>query len=115
MKKMKKYESGGSIDSDVRARAMRSVEGLEGIKGADIADETGTVKGSIKRNEYGDLYDSEMKAKPKAKKKASKPKTNAAVESHSRMNAMGDTYRKGGFVSSADGCATKGKTKGRMI
>jgi hypothetical protein len=45
---------------------MKSVEGLEGIKGADIADETGTVKGSIKRNEYGDLYDSEMKAaKPK--------------------------------------------------
>jgi hypothetical protein len=40
---------------------MKSVEGLEGIKGSDIEDETGTVKGSIKRNEYGDLYDSEMK------------------------------------------------------
>jgi len=62
MKKMKKYENGGSIDEGVRARAMKSVEGLEGIKGSDIEDETGTVKGSIKRNEYGDLYDSEMKA-----------------------------------------------------
>jgi hypothetical protein len=61
-KKMKKYEGGGSIDEGVRARAMKSVEGLEGIKGSDIEDETGTVKGSIKRNEYGDLYDSEMKA-----------------------------------------------------
>jgi hypothetical protein len=61
-KKMKKYEDGGSIDEGVRARAMKSVEGLEGIKGSDIEDETGTVKGSIKRNEYGDLYDSEMKA-----------------------------------------------------
>ena len=62
MKKMKKYEGGGGIDEGVRARAMKSVEGLEGIKGSDIEDETGTVKGSIKRNEYGDLYDSEMKA-----------------------------------------------------
>jgi hypothetical protein len=53
---------GASIDDDIRTRAMKSVEGLEGIKGSDIADETGTVKGSIKRNEYGDLYDSAMKA-----------------------------------------------------
>ena len=74
MKKMKKYEDGGSIDSDVRSRAMKSVEGLEGIKGSDIEDETGTVKGSIKRNEYGDLYDSEMKATPKAKAFSPSPK-----------------------------------------
>jgi bifunctional autolysin len=77
-KKMKKYEGGGSIDEGVRARAMKSVEGLEGIKGSDIEDETGTVKGSIKRNEYGDLYDSEMKA-PIPKKAAEKltPKAEA--------------------------------------
>ena len=67
---MKRFETGGSIDEGVRARAMKSVEGLEGIKGSDIEDETGTVKGSIKRNEYGDLYDSEMKATPKAAPKA---------------------------------------------
>ena len=77
---MRKFSEGGfetatgqsRIDEDTRARAMKSVEGLEGIKGADIADETGTVKGSIKRNEYGDLYDSEMKA-TKAKPIASTP------------------------------------------
>jgi hypothetical protein len=73
-KKMKRYENGGSIDEGVRARAMKSVEGLEGIKGSDIEDETGTVKGSIKRNEYGDLYDSEMKATPKAKASSPSPK-----------------------------------------
>jgi hypothetical protein len=119
MKKMKRMADGGSsIDESVRARAMRSVEGLEGIKGADIPDETGTVKGSIKRNEYGDLYDSEMKAPPKPKKKASKSKTNAAIESHSRMNAMGDTYARGGKVSQlskANGCAIRGKTRGRIV
>ena len=35
-----------------------------------------------------------------------------------RRNAAGDTYKKGGKVSAssrADGCAVKGKTKGRMM
>jgi hypothetical protein len=59
---------------------MKSVEGLEGIKGSDIEDETGTAKGSIKRNEYGDLYDSEMKATPKATPKAAAPKAEAKPE-----------------------------------
>jgi len=117
---MKKcYDKGGSINDDIRARAMKSVEGLEGIKGADIADETGTVKGSIKRNEYGDLYDSEMKAAPKAKPRMKAKKSNAMTDAMSRMNPMGDTYKKGGSVSSAssraDGCAIRGKTKGRII
>jgi len=87
-KKLRKFAEGGfqtkmgrnegaSIDDDVRARAMKSVEGLDGIKGSDIADETGTVKGSIKRNEYGDLYDSAMKATPKVTSKAT-PKATAA-------------------------------------
>ena len=36
----------------------------------------------------------------------------------SRVNAMGDTYKKGGSVSAssrADGCCTKGKTRGKMV
>jgi hypothetical protein len=38
------------------------------------------------------------------------------VDRASRTNAMGDTYKKGGTASSrADGCATKGKTKGRFV
>jgi hypothetical protein len=154
MKKMKKYEDGGSIDSDVRARAMRSVEGLEGIKGADIEDETGMVKGSIKRNEYGDLYDSEMKATPKSapsfkakadkagftsaetkggaalmtrKDRRSTPKA-APKAASKKSSGSGESTnyssmiaaKKGGMMHSsaskrADGCATKGKTKGRMV
>ena len=43
----------------------------------------------------------------------------AAGDRASRVNVMGDTYKKGGKVSSAssraDGCAVKGKTKGRII
>ena len=147
MKKMKKYEDGGSIDEGVRARAMKSVEGLEGIKGSDIEDETGTVKGSIKRNEYGDLYDSEMKATPKAKASSPSPKGAKAftkaetgggaalmtrkdrsgmpkaapkkASSYTADHSMGNAMRSGGSVSSAsrraDGCATKGKTRGKMV
>jgi hypothetical protein len=170
-KKMKRFEGGGSIDEGVRARAMKSVEGLEGIKGSDIEDETGTAKGSVKRNEYGDLYDSEMKATPKAtpkaepkapapkaeakeepkaepKKKASTtidPSTFGKVSMPKSFSASGGNkepkkstakfsppsislpdplakFKKmasGGKVSSAssraDGCAVKGKTKGRMV
>jgi hypothetical protein len=34
----------------------------------------------------------------------------------SKVNAMGDTYAKGGSASSrADGCCTKGKTRGKMM
>jgi len=154
-KKMKRFESGGSIDEGVRARAMKSVEGLEGIKGSDIEDESGASKGSIKRNEYGDLYDSEMKAAPKAAPKAtpkaaSKPyspkslpesdreensafmrqfrkdeaaaKKSSFASKPSAFAGKTSSFKKmasGGKVSSAssraDGCATKGKTKGRMV
>jgi len=129
MKKAKRYDDGGSIDSDVRSRAMKSVEGLEGIKGSDIEDETGTVKGSIKRNEYGDLYDSEMKATPKdkvfspspkgakaftraetgggaalmtRKDRSGMPKTAAKKSSsYTPDHTMGMAMKKGGKVSSA--------------
>jgi hypothetical protein len=38
-------------------------------------------------------------------------------DSASRMNAMGDTYKKGGMTASkrADGIAQRGKTRGTMI
>ena len=39
-----------------------------------------------------------------------------AADRASRVNQMGDTYKKGGTASSrADGCATKGKTRGKMV
>jgi hypothetical protein len=41
----------------------------------------------------------------------------AAADSASRVNVMGDTYKKGGSVSAssrADGIAQRGKTRGKM-
>jgi hypothetical protein len=45
------------------------------------------------------------------------PKKTSKADRASRVNAMGDTYKKGGMTASsrADGCCTKGKTRGKMI
>jgi hypothetical protein len=83
------------IDDDTRAKALDYVN-------SRVEDEP--------------MLDSYFAAKKKSKPKA-KSKSNAATQSHSRMNAMGDTYKKGGSVGSAskraDGIAQKGKTKGK--
>jgi hypothetical protein len=91
-KKMKRFQSGGGVGDDVRTRAMKSVEGLEGIKGSDIEDEAGMVRGSIKRNEYGDLYDSEMKAAPKtvSQKRTKLPMPDYSNEDLDRMGLNSD-------------------------
>lgn len=43
--------------------------------------------------------------------------TEQNVESMSKVDAMGNPtgMRKGGYVKAADGCAQRGKTKGRMV
>lgn len=55
--------------------------------------------------------------KPMLKRaKAAADKEADSVDRASRTNAMGDTYKNGGSVSArADGCCTKGKTRGKMI
>jgi len=90
--KKKRFQIGGGVGDDVRTRAMKSVEGLEGIKGSDIEDEAGMVRGSIKRNEYGDLYDSEMKATPKtvSKKVTKLPMPDYSNEDLDRMGMNND-------------------------
>jgi len=100
--KAKRYDEGGEIEfetkvgpnknitDDVRERAMKAI-----------------AEGGQK-----DMPKPKAKMKPKAK-------SNAMTDSMSRMNPMGDTYKKGGSVGSAssraDGCAVRGKTKGKMV
>ena len=155
MKKMRKFENGGDIEStqgqnpgiddDTRARAKAYVAGT-------LQDETGK-ESKIRRNtETGELYDTETpKAKPKAKEKPA-PKAEPKKETYGndrrseKQKAAGEepsflkgtkgynlsdvtrflrrkagitSYKSGGSVSSAssrgDGCAIKGKTKGRIV
>jgi hypothetical protein len=68
----------------------------------------------------GNLPKTEDEAREKIKKQiAVKDERNAlSSDRASRVNEMGDTYKKGGSVSAssrADGCAVKGKTKGRIV
>ena len=152
MKKIRKYEGGGDIEStqgqnpgiddDTRARAKAHVAGT-------LQDETGK-ESKIRRNtETGELYSTDMpKAKPKAEAAKSTPKTEPKKEAKTESKkASGEepsffkgtkgyknlgalfksmrekagitSYKSGGSVSSAssraDGCAVKGKTKGRMV
>ena len=66
------------------------------------ASQTEPVYDGVKR--LGDAFKS-----AKADRKA------AAADRASRVNVMGDTYKKGGSVSSrADGIAQRGKTRGKM-
>ena len=58
----------------------------------------------------------DIKPMLKRAKADSEAKSSAAADRASRVNAMGDTYKKGGTASSrADGCCTKGKTRGKMV
>jgi hypothetical protein len=63
----------------------------------------------------GDVEHSDMaKDKPMMKKVAAK-----AVKGHEKkmhgMKSGGMAYSKGGQLSKADGCAVKGKSKGKMV
>jgi len=76
-----------------------------------------------------DLADAKMRTKqqaaysqakmigPKETAPAKSPEQKVPTNSGETTNAMGDTYKKGGMTASAraDGCATKGKTKGRFV
>jgi hypothetical protein len=158
MKKIRKYEEGGDIEStqgqspgvddDIRARAKAYVAGT-------LQDETGK-ESKIRRNtETGDLYtteDSKAKPTPKAKSFKTKAKEAGFTSAETKGGAAlmtrkdrGSSYtppakstprkasrssessgtsdiigaKKGGLMGSAskraDGCAMRGKTKGRMV
>ena len=134
------YESSDDARNLIAA-AEREEREFKGM-GSDVIDETGT-KSRLKRNlETGELYDPEGtkstkadKAKPKApplrtafQKRAAKQtaarEARAAVKAARKAEPLGQMSdvigaKKGGMMSSAskraDGCAIRGKTKGRIV
>ncbi len=80
---------------------------------------------TAKEREARKARESANQAKANAKQKAAideklKPIREGGEEavkgmSEGRMDAMGNAYRKGGYVRAADGIATKGKTRGRIV
>lgn len=100
------------------ADRARSKAQLESLKKAKVSPEEAKVIGSANRSE-GPGYKKGGKAMPFGKalvKKSADTKGRAMVK-----KACGGSMKKyasGGLVAghkSADGCATKGKTKGKMV
>jgi hypothetical protein len=93
-KKMKRYEKGGSIDDDVRARAMAAMA-------SQLRDETGEVS-SIRRNqETGELYDTAMPSALKEVKKTAvknTPKPTQSKKADTDINEMPESLRAPGYT-----------------
>jgi len=66
------------------------------------------AKNKKEEREAGEELESAVKLRKSQKRQA---------DTGEKTNPMGDKYKKGGMTASsrADGCATKGKTKGRFV
>jgi hypothetical protein len=112
-KKMKRYNEGDvveleskmgpneNIGDDVRARAMAAMAARE--SGAEEAEPAKPK--------------AEPKPKPKAKPAAKKKETSSFAGKTSPFAGKTSVFKKmaGGGVTRADGCVTKGHTKGKMV
>ena len=99
--------------SPAEKEARQMIADKKAAKAADIA-----YQKSLRNTEDSQVYDSFNRALKRAKSEA-EDTASSADERASRVNPMGDTYKKGGKVSSAskraDGCCVKGKTRGKMM
>ena len=104
MAKDYKYEDSTPVDEPVRTGKTQE-------PGSAIRVDGKPIKSTPKKDTdpLGEAADNTMKMI--ARKRAT-----AEEAGKSKTNAMGDTYAKGGTASSrADGCCTKGKTRGKIM
>ena len=102
-----KYSDSTPVDEPIPKGKVKAVEPGSGIR-VDGKPVKSTSKKDI--DPLGEAADNTMKMIAR--------KRDAAEEAgKSKMNAMGDTYAKGGMTASkrADGIATKGKTRGTIV
>lgn len=106
MAKDYKYEDSTPVDEPVRTGTKTQEPG------SAIRVDGKPIKSTPKKDidPLGEAADNTVKMI--ARKRAT-----AEEAGKSKMNAMGDTYAKGGMTASAraDGCCTKGKTRGKMM
>lgn len=110
MAKDYKYEDSTPVDEPISKGKARAQEPGSGIRvdGKPVNKLVEPVnKLSNKHRDLTAVFDAiEADYKDRGEK---------ASDRASRTNVMGDTYAKGGSASSrADGCCTKGKTRGKM-
>lgn len=109
--KGKKFRQGGNMKNTARMNRLEELGRVDSEKAytpkgkSNLAAEKKRVVGELKYAKGG--HTDIAKDKPMMKKVAAE-----AVKGHEkRMHKMAN----GGYVKSADGCATKGKTKGTMV
>ena len=121
--KTMKYAKGGSTPPQpTPADRARSKKHLDELKKLKPTDKEGKVVASANRSE-GPGYKKGGKAMPFAATKFGKALVKKSADTKGRAMVKkaggGKCYAEGGSVSSAskraDGCATKGKTKGKML
>jgi hypothetical protein len=116
--KGKTFKQGGHMKNTARMNKLEELGRVDSEKAytpkgkMNLAAEKKRVVGELKYAKGG--HTDIAKDKPMMKKVAAK-----AVKGHEkRMHGMksgGMAYSKGGQLSKADGCATKGKSKGTMV
>ena len=114
--KGKKFKQGGEM-AVKKFDPKKLFKGKESV-GEELKEAKAIKSGKITPMQYAKGEKSEPMKKMKAGGKASCMKTGGAVKKAApakKMKDGGSCYKTGGFVKAADGCATKGKTKGRMI
>lgn len=98
---MKKYQEGGDIPQEIKNKLADRKEEKGRKKFKDMErQENEAPKKAVKRtyDKIRDMFGVGTSETPASRKKGGKVK-----------------MAKGGYVRKADGCVTKGKTKGRMI
>jgi len=120
-------EAGRSVRDQMQAMSKASVAGRQVGRAntnmrKGVADEmrgAGMAKGGSVNKAPKPLSDKQLdKISPEARKKMEQKKRD--IEQERRQKNMeksigGKKMAKGGYVRKADGCATKGRTKGRMV
>jgi hypothetical protein len=140
VKKIRKFEEGGEIEFESKMGQNPQIDDMTRIRAQDYVEEMQRPAPEIETREAPKAKKAAPKPQPKAEPKA-EPKTTPKAEPKKeepsffkgtkgyknlgalfksmREKAGITSYKSGGSVSSAssraDGCAIRGKTKGRMV
>ena len=131
MVKKMKYAEGGSIDDSDKKRKPLPSETIkenktakdinEGIKNTILSGITGGASaiGSLGKRAYQNVMGTPEQNAAADAREAARARANPEGYEAKFRDFVGEEYKKGGKVSSAskrgDGCAIRGKTKGRMV
>jgi hypothetical protein len=112
------YRKGGSVESKAMVKKEVAFMKKKGAPASMIKHEAaemgGMKKGGMMRSKK-DIAADQMAMAPYKKGGAMKMARGGGIESRGKTKGTIVKMAGGGYVKAADGCATKGKTKGKMV